>query len=139
MSKLYQLWFCFKYHYIYDLYAIPRRWIRRIKNIIRWIPVIYDDGDRDYDDLIHVMEYKLTRLWKTMEEHNNKDQAIKSIKIAALCLRRIKEDDYFAGILDNEDALFPKITGDILNCERMENQDVEELIKQMKKIKSWWC
>lgn len=57
------LWFEIKYG-LKNIYSEIRGFKRGIKNIIKWIPIIYKDADWDYEFLIDILIFKL----KSMEE-----------------------------------------------------------------------
>jgi hypothetical protein len=99
---------------------IPYRWLPRtiwpnlrscywdvhygIKNIFRWIPVIWHDRDFDWAFLADVMEYKLRRLSKTLEDGHHvggKHEARRAL-ICAILLKRLREDNYWKDKRSNE-------------------------------------
>ncbi|WP_297419144.1 hypothetical protein [Clostridium sp.] len=71
---------------------------RGIHNIIRYIPVIWDDEDFSYEPLYKLMYYKL----KFMEDFHrsrytwaaNSDETADEIRIAKVLAKRLWQDDY---------------------------------------------
>lgn len=73
--------------------------IRRVKNIIRWLPVLWNDADFDYGYLVEMLEFKL----KNMQEFFANDKltvCIDADKISleigevVAALHRYNNDDY---------------------------------------------
>src|SRR3990172_2873091 len=44
----------------------PTRIVRKVKNIVRWIPILWNDADWDYGHLYDIMEFKI----RNMREHH---------------------------------------------------------------------
>lgn len=68
-----------------------------IKNIIRWIPVLWNNFDFDFTYLLEVMEYKLQRLYEGIDHYQNHLYYKKDlfwINIAKTLINRIREDYY---------------------------------------------
>ena len=72
-------------------------WIKTgIRNVIRWIPVIWEDEDFDWAYLARVMEFKMRNMsnyLKNYGHHVNSDKDAKNLLICTNLLRRLIEDD----------------------------------------------
>lgn len=81
----------------YALSREPGRFVDKIKNIIRWIPVLWDDHDWDHAYLIRMMHAKIRNMRQYHEEAQftgDWEETVKQLKIAEDCLYRLSEDDY---------------------------------------------
>ena len=67
------------------------RFIRRIRNLIRWLPVIWKDRDYDHFYLEHMMYHKLVHMYNffiSEDAVTNWDEkgAAKSLKALRICI-----------------------------------------------------
>ncbi len=68
-----------------------------VGNVIRWAPVIWFDGDFDWQDLAEIMEYKLRRMSHHFRNHGcteDADQCALQMSACAGLLRKLHEDNY---------------------------------------------
>jgi hypothetical protein len=81
---------------------IPNLWVllksikQGIVNIIRWIPVVWEDNDWDWYYLSRVMEYKLRKMSKSFKKEGvsvEADKCAKEMLICAELLKRLMKDD----------------------------------------------
>lgn len=133
------------------LFRVPYRWLPRtffknvshiyhdivcgFRNIFRWIPVIWFDRDWDYSDLLEVMEFKLKRMSKCLENGHllNSPRYARQTQIAALLCKRIREDDYYGG------KRYAGWSHGALHGQAVREQDKEMLGKLIGKyIDHWW-
>jgi hypothetical protein len=65
-----------------------------VRNIFRWAPVIWNDHDYDWAKLAHLMEYKLERMAKALENGASVDgaQYAAECREVAAILSRLRED-----------------------------------------------
>lgn len=107
-----------------------KSFIRGIKNIIKWLPIIWKDRDFDYGYLLDILQFKL----KAMEEFFNSNdtwtkdakKCAKQIMIVKNLVQRINHNDY----IDSDTYQRMKY---------MQNQDLEYLgIILRKHLTSWW-
>lgn len=110
-----------------------------IKNLIKWLPVIWKDRDWDKYYLYIILYHKL----KYMEEYFNKDDIMimyadkyaKQIKIAKNLVKRLTDNNYLNNALSAQ-TTFMKCCK---HSDYMENQDREMLFKWLNKhIDGWW-
>lgn len=96
------------------LFSVPYRWLPRtflsnlshiwydlsygVRNVLRWIPVIWFDRDWDWSYLASIMEYKLrrsARLELTVGHHVTSKNDGRQMLICAELLKRLQKDEYF--------------------------------------------
>jgi hypothetical protein len=106
------------------LYSIKRG----LRNIVRWLPVIWHDEDYDWDYLAKVMEVKMKWMSKHFKDNARVVDSIQMSKELMICselLRRLREDN-FNGKDYNETELITKhhqeMLGNIIG----------------KKLRHWW-
>lgn len=66
-----------------------------VRNVIRWVPVIWHDVDWDESGLLQIMEKKLRWMEKSSRKWGRGPATTKKIRVCAELLKRINEDDYF--------------------------------------------
>jgi hypothetical protein len=69
---------------------------RGIVNVIRWIPIVWNDNDWDWYYLSRVMEYKLRKMSKSFKEEGmcvGSEKRAKEMLICAELLKRLMKDD----------------------------------------------
>jgi hypothetical protein len=116
-------------YYLYRITSFPKDFYHGIKNIIRWIPIIWEDYDWDWEYLANIMEYKLRRMskqfkkdspWSYSANRNSKDTLI-----CAELIKRIRADDDTGGnykIHSERMKSWNKMLGDIIG----------------KRLQHWW-
>ena len=80
-------------------------------NIVRWLPILWDDVDWDFTSLYVVMYTKLRFMRDHHEEHHHHTdwQAdVMHMKIAEDCLRRLQKDNYLENEWNNYHKKFPR-------------------------------
>lgn len=126
------------------IFQVPYRWMPRTffpnikscvgdvfrgaRNVIRWIPVIWDDFDWDWAPLARIMEYKLRRMSRLFANGNHVgcEKDSRRMLICANLLKRLADDDYF-------DPQHP------YNWRHRANYDREYCFKLMSKhFCDWW-
>ncbi len=82
-----------KNFYSFLRYDIPRG----MGNIVRWVPIIWNDRDWDWAYLAIVMEYKLRRMSENFSQghHVGSAKDARQCLVAAELLRRLNEDNYY--------------------------------------------
>lgn len=139
-----------------SFFQVPYRWIPRTffenvwsvledlfwygpRNMIRWAPVIWLDGDFDWASLADIMQYKITRMSNYFEKHGSYVDVKKDarqMRVCALLLKRLSEDKYS----DNAAKAFGY--GGKAWREEQDNvakQDEELLFSIMRKHwRGWW-
>lgn len=72
-------------------------WLKRgIRNTLRWIPVIWNDEDFDWENLAHIMEWKTRTMARRFARHGvatDNKQVSRQLLICAELLKRIRADE----------------------------------------------
>jgi hypothetical protein len=111
-----------------------------VKNIWRWLPVIYQDRWWDHSFLYPILRKKLELMEKNFRLHgchlNNEKDAFK-MKKCVLLLDRLINDAYID--YKNERGWAPKVRFSFEKEEEMIEQDLDLLFKLLSKnIRTWW-
>lgn len=70
--------------------------IRGIKNLIRWIPIIWDDEDWDWVYLSLIMEAKMIWMAKHFKDHNivtDSENMSKELLICVEAMKRMRDSN----------------------------------------------
>lgn len=69
-----------------------------IKNIIKWMPLVWRDRDWDYHYFLQIMKFKLNNMNKELKNSEflayTDTKAIKALKICVNLLDRLDKDEY---------------------------------------------
>jgi hypothetical protein len=128
--------------------------LRKIKRVLKWIPVIWKSYDDGYG-LLDIMSFHLKLSEKDFREHGhcvNSGKYADEMRLAALLIDRISKEDYVHNAFDcveNKDN--PPLNGAFVKRpfvpkqeiweyeEYMVKQDLELLAKLLKnKVRCWW-
>ena len=99
-----------------------KRFFRKIKNIIRWFPIIWKDEDWDDNYIFEILKFKLKNQSKYIESKNRHTTAKRDAEIMMLCTRlidRIQNDYYIIEHLDYQETEFKFIP--------IEGEDLSEM------------
>jgi len=72
--------------------------ITSIKNILRWIPIIWKDRDWDHTFLYIILYFKLSNMEKYLRKYGHSTNAEKDadkIKVCINLLKRLMDDEYY--------------------------------------------
>jgi hypothetical protein len=137
------------------LFRVPYRWLPRtawrnihgilhdlihgVRNVLRWIPVIWFDIDWDHSALLQILEYKFRRMAEQFERHGmtiSTPQIAKQLRICAVLCRRLNEEEYY----ENAAKAFGYGTKAwSKECSAVQNQDQEMLGRIIGKyLCHWW-
>lgn len=89
----------------------PLRVCRKIKNIVRWIPILWNDVDWDYSSLYLLVRSKIRFMRQHQLEcgnHTDCEEVAGQMKIAEDALSRLIEDDYAKAEWDAHISKFPR-------------------------------
>jgi hypothetical protein len=99
-----------------------------IKNLIRWLPIIWEDRDWDNYFLLKIIEFKLRNMekfFRTKGHHLYAERDAKKINTCRILCTRITKDNYY----DNVFANFHKKWGRTkLDSKKIEGTDFLELL-----------
>jgi hypothetical protein len=109
-------------------------YFHQTRNIIRWIPVIWQDRYWDWCFLFKIMEFKLrtdSKKYNKWGNHVNSDKEAKRMLVCAELLKRMTDNNYKRSEIGEQSLL--------KYDDYMRDQDLEYLLKIMKKhVFSWW-
>lgn len=94
----------------HDIFHPLRVW-RKLKNVVRWVPVLWDDVDWDYSSLYSILHFKLKNMRESHEKwHNHTDweEIVAQIKTAEDCMSRLVKDTYAADLWATYHATFSR-------------------------------
>jgi len=109
-----------------------------IQNVVRWIPVIWDDQDWDWIFLARILEYKLRRMSYhelTYGHHTTSKRDAKQQLICANLLARLVKDDYY----ENAELRFGNSTIAYKHGDSTARNDQRYLgLLLGKYLRNWW-
>jgi len=83
------------------------QFIDKVKNVVRWLPIIWKDRDFDSNYLLDVMRFKISNMetfFLSNDTHIlSADKVAKDLKICKLLLNRLTNDDYYDIVFKNHD------------------------------------
>jgi hypothetical protein len=109
-----------------------------IRNVWRWLPIIWRDRDWDWEYIAKVLEFKLRKhaeLEETCGHHVGSELDAKRMRICIALLRRLREDEYF----ENAQRRFrnARQAGDFAHLHQRADQRYLGLILG-KYLTHWW-
>lgn len=128
---------------IYDIYWDLIGWrisnfISKIKNIVRWFPIIWNDGDYDDSYIMEILKFKLSNQANYISKKDGRTQSQYDAQKMRLCVRLIEkfqEEYYNFEYFDyfNMDVSFTECE-DRPDCKKMNttvtNERFDEYIKK---------
>jgi hypothetical protein len=75
------------------------RFVNRIKNLIRWFPIIYRDQDWDDHFIFEILKFKLKNQAKYIGDKDRHLSAKRDAEVMMLCVRLIEkvQEEYYGG------------------------------------------
>lgn len=136
------------------IFDVPYRWIPRcwwsnishiiydlrngIRNVFRWIPVIWFDSDYDWDFLNTILIYKFERMARCLNNgyHSGSERDAKHLRICAELCRRMGKDEY----ADNYNMFGAKIDARWAKHSIMMSKQDQEMLGKIigKYYMHWW-
>ena len=98
-----------------------------IRNLIRWFPIIWNDGDWDYHFLLRVLRFKLQDLQGGISSRNRHVGCQRQMQRIDLCIKllnRLLADNYHELAFASHDRKWGKPE---FSWKAMPNNDMEEL------------
>lgn len=76
-----------------------KRFLKRVKNLIRWFPIIWKDQDWDDFYIFEILKFKLKNQAEYISYHDRHVSAKRDAEIMMLCVRLIEkiQDEYYQG------------------------------------------
>ena len=125
-----------------------RRKFEQIRNVIRWLPVIWNQYDFDYHYALEVFEFKLLRMAEFMESDNtysvNAKHYASRILMVVRLMKKVYDEEYGVEYQKQIEDQFGKWNFEFINKEgeygtlskKWETNYSEEEIKNIEKIEN---
>jgi hypothetical protein len=109
-----------------------------LRNLWRWLPIIWEDRDWDYVYLLRVMEAKMRWMSVCLRDHGHllhSDRYARQLAVCAALAKRIREDNYHENLIDVDITSYKYWS----RAERNRKNDLAYLGKMIGKYLShWW-
>jgi hypothetical protein len=86
-----------------------RMFFRKVKNMIRWFPIIWKDEDWDHRYIFEILKFKLKNQAKYIGDKDRHTRAKRDAEIMNLCVRlmdKVQTEYYNVEYLDYEESKF---------------------------------
>ena len=117
-----------------------RTWYKKIKNIIRWIPVLWDDRDGDYWYIFEILKTKLKFQSEHFRKYGYHESSERDAERMELCIRlidRVQNEYYFDQLVKEKRAEFTD--KDIKETTDKHDKAKRILFKLLEQnIEGWW-
>jgi hypothetical protein len=115
-----------------------RRILRRIKNLVRWLPIIWKDEQWDYYHIFEILKYKLIFTAEHTRKngyHVNSDYDADKMMLCVRLIEKIQNEAYMEELLNRG-----KITQEKLNAAMNKQKKARRLLFRLldKHIEGWW-
>lgn len=80
-----------------------KRLLKRIRNIIRWLPVLWKDEDWDYSYIYNILKFKIqnvAKYTKKYSQHTNDCRYIEWMNTAIRLIDRLNDEYYYMEYLE---------------------------------------
>lgn len=130
-----------------------RNLLRRVSNIIAWLPILWADRDWDFAFLLRIMRFKISRMRRHHQKYGlstYKRQALieRKMRTCELLITRILEEDYLKSWTQPSWSDWPRAFTEQEVAEmkkasehdrRMQRQDEDLLFSILRKhYRNWW-
>lgn len=115
-----------------------RRFKRRIKNLFRWLPVIWKDEQWDYYYIFEILKHKLVLTANHTRKngyHVSSDYDADRMMLCVRLIEKIQNEDYMMELINDND-----ITKEKLEAAVNKQKKVRQLLFKLldKHIETWW-
>jgi hypothetical protein len=125
-------------HFVNLFYWTPRILKEKIKSLIYWLPIIWNDRGDDHAYFYKILIHKLISMKYYFESDSicEKGEKIESIKKCIKLLKRLERESYLLIV----DRYSKKDTNGLWEKEQeLYNKDLDELFRIMKEnVRTWW-
>jgi hypothetical protein len=123
------------------IFTYSRTFLRGVKSIIQWTPVMYKDRDWDFFYILVLLEKKLLKMADFFEKYgvsmDSKKEALEMREVAK-AIRKVMEDDYLEFVENSSDNVEGKKRSYEIADSKMK-EDIDFIFESMKKnIRKWW-
>lgn len=115
-----------------------RRIIRRTKNLLRWLPIIWKDEQWDYYHIFEILKHKLIFTAEHTRKHSyhvNSEYDASRIMLCVRLIEKVQNEEYME-VLINDDNL----TKEKLDAAYNKQKKARELLFKLldKHVERWW-
>ena len=98
-------------HIYYGVVKVKIFW--RLRRLLAWLPVLWNDAEWDHSYLFRIMEFKLRRMaghQRTHKRHIGYERTVQQLTEAAALCSRMANEIYFANLstIGAEDAAYQR-------------------------------
>jgi hypothetical protein len=136
-NKELSLWYKIQLFWEYDLKYYPSRFLRGVKNLIEWFPIIWEDRDYDSQYLMDLMKFKIEKMYKyqdSLNSHTSTQRNVEIMKTVVKLMDKVQEETYRHEYYDYIDSEFEfvKVEGTKYSTfeEKVTRDDTQEYIKK---------
>ena len=123
---------------IRNIYFNIKRLIRKTKNVLRWLPIIWRDENWDYYHIYELLKWKLKFMSNAIRENGNHVSAkydADRMMLAVRLIEKVQNEDYLMEMINDDDLTKEKI----ITAERKHNKAKRILFKLLNQnIEKWW-
>jgi hypothetical protein len=115
-----------------------KRIIRRTKNLLRWIPVIWKDEQWDHYYIFEILKYKLIFTAEHTRKygyHIDSDYEADRMILCVRLIEKIQKEEYMEELINDDDLTAEKIDT-AYNKQKKARQILFKLLD--KHIEGWW-
>lgn len=115
-----------------------RRLIRKLRNLIRWLPVIWNDENWDHYYIFEILKKKLIFMSEDIRMNGHHVSAEYDANKMMLCVRLIEkvQNEEYMEVLENDDNLTAEKIDAAYNKQVKARQLLFKLLDQH--IEKWW-
>lgn len=103
------IWYKIQLFWKYDLKYYPSRFLRGVKNLIEWFPIIWEDRDHDSQYLMDIMKFKIQKMSKLQGSTNSHVSTQRNVEIMNTVVKlidKVQEETYRHEYYDYIDSEF---------------------------------
>ena len=115
-----------------------RRIIRRIKNLIRWLPIIWKDEQWDYYHIFEILKHKLIFTAEHTRKygfHTSSDYDADRMMLCVRLIEKVQNEAYMEELINDDE-----LTQEKLNAAMKKQDKAQRLLFKIldKHIQGWW-
>ena len=123
---------------INNIYFSTKRIIRKIKNVLRWLPIIWKDEQWDYYHIYEILKHKLIFTAEHTYKHGYHTNSKYDADRMMLCVRlieKIQNEEYMDVLINDDNITMEKIDA-ACNKQKKAKRILFKLLD--KYIEGWW-
>lgn len=131
------LWYKIQLFWKYDLKYYPSIFLRGIRNLIEWFPIIWQDRDYDSQYLMDLMKFKIEKMYKhqdSMLTHASTQRNVEIMKTVVRLMDKVQDETYRHEYYDYIDSEFEFVkvegTDHFTFEEKISRDDTQDYIKK---------